>query len=64
MFCEFHPCAVSIRTRAESRWGPPPYGVIGGIVETLASFEARYAPLSYPTTGAVSNDRGYRDTWW
>ena len=33
------------------RWGPPPCGMIGGIVETLASFEARYAPLSYPTGG-------------
>ncbi|HEU0050244.1 MAG TPA: hypothetical protein VFQ43_21825, partial [Nitrososphaera sp.] len=27
-----------------------PYGMIGGTVETSASFEARYAPLSYPTT--------------
>jgi len=24
--------------------------MIGGTVETSASFEARYAPLSYPTT--------------
>jgi hypothetical protein len=46
------------------RRGPPPYGMIGGILETLASFEARYAPLSCPTAGAVSNDRRYRDTWW
>jgi hypothetical protein len=29
----------------------PPYGMIGGTVETSASFEARYAPLSYPTAG-------------
>ena len=29
----------------------PPYGMIGGTVETSASFEARYAPLSYPTEG-------------
>jgi hypothetical protein len=29
----------------------PPYGMIGGTVETSASFEARYAPLSYPTGG-------------
>ena len=26
-----------------------PYGMIGGIEETSASFEARYAPRSYPT---------------
>jgi hypothetical protein len=29
----------------------PPYGMIGGTVEPSASFEARYAPLSYPTEG-------------
>jgi hypothetical protein len=29
----------------------PPYGMIGGTVETSASVEARYAPLSYPTAG-------------
>ncbi len=29
----------------------PPYGMIGGMGETSASFEARYAPLSYPTAG-------------
>jgi hypothetical protein len=29
----------------------PPYGMIGRTVETSASFEARYAPLSYPTAG-------------
>src|SRR6516165_4098896 len=27
-----------------------PYGMIGGIEETSASFEARSAPRSYPTT--------------
>ena len=27
-----------------------PYGMLGGIVETSASFEARSAPRSYPTT--------------
>ena len=27
----------------------PPYGMIGGIEETSASFEARSAPRSYPT---------------
>ena len=29
-----------------------PYGMLGGIVETSASFEARSAPRSYPTRGA------------
>ena len=29
----------------------PPYGMIGGIEETSASFEARSAPRSYPTDG-------------
>src|SRR3954451_25184803 len=28
----------------------PPYGMSGGIEETSASFEARSAPRSYPTT--------------
>jgi hypothetical protein len=30
-----------------------PYGMLGGIVETSASFEARSAPRSYPTTATV-----------
>jgi tetratricopeptide (TPR) repeat protein len=30
----------------------PPYGMIGGIEETSASFEARSAPRSYPTVSA------------
>src|ERR1700731_2715810 len=29
----------------------PPYGMIGGIEETSASFEARSAPRSHPTGG-------------
>src|SRR5215470_13959081 len=33
-------------------WGNSPYGMIGGIEETSASFEARSAPRSYPTGGA------------
>jgi hypothetical protein len=41
-----------------------------GAMETSASFEARYAPLSYPTVeahvricaGAVSDDRLYRNS--
>jgi hypothetical protein len=32
-------------------WGKPPNGMIGRTVETSASFETRYAPLSYPTEG-------------
>src|SRR5262245_63905032 len=32
----------------------PPYGMIGGIEETSASFEARSAPRSYPTGQQVS----------
>src|SRR6201982_1823311 len=29
----------------------PPYGILGEAMETSASFEARSAPLPYPTTG-------------
>ena len=39
----------------------PPYGMIGGLVETSASFEARYAPLSHPTAGVPGNWYPYRD---
>jgi len=36
--------------RPWSRTGEnPPYGILGGTMETSASFEARYAPSSYPT---------------
>jgi len=31
----------------------PPYGMIGRIEETSASFEARSAPRSYPTVSEV-----------
>jgi hypothetical protein len=31
-----------------------PYGMLGGIVETSASFEARSAPRSYPTKADVA----------
>src|SRR6266699_2038456 len=40
----------------------PPHGMIGGIEETSASFEARSAPRSHPTAGARSNPRPYRDS--
>src|SRR5580704_12214028 len=39
----------------------PPYGMIGGIEETSASFEARSAPRSYPTAGGARNGHPYRD---
>jgi hypothetical protein len=45
------PCLIC---QPSSRTGEnPPYGMIGGMVETSASFEARYAPLSHPTAGGV-----------
>src|SRR5215469_16543960 len=45
------PC---LKCQPSSRTGEnPPYGMIGGTVETSASFEARYAPLSYPTAGGA-----------
>ena len=34
----------------------PPYGMIGGIEETSASFEARSAPRSYPALGVPSRE--------
>jgi hypothetical protein len=41
-----------LKCQPSSRTGEnPPYGMIGGIEETSASFEARYAPRSYPTSG-------------
>ena len=39
-----------LTSQPSSRTGEnPPYGMIGGIEETSASSEARYAPRSYPT---------------
>src|SRR5271168_2019471 len=35
----------------------PPYGMIGGIEETSASFEARSAPRSYPTTAVMGREK-------
>jgi hypothetical protein len=40
----------------------PPYGMIGGIEETSASFEARSAPRSYPTELAPDWAAGLIDT--
>src|SRR6516162_764382 len=40
-----------LESQPSSRTGEnPPYGMIGRIEETSASFEARYAPRSYPTS--------------
>src|ERR1700726_2804836 len=38
----------------------PPYGMIGGIEETSASFEARSAPRSYPTLKIAPQPRDFR----
>ena len=39
-----------LKSRPWSRIGEnPPYGILGGTMETSASYEARSAPSSYPT---------------
>ncbi len=59
------PCLIC---QPSSRTGEnPPYGMIGGMVETSASFEARYAPLSHPTAGGerrCCHDRPKRARSW
>ena len=41
--------------RPLSRTGEnPPYGILGEAMETSASFEARSAPLPYPTANSAS----------
>src|SRR6202521_3835569 len=46
---------VPSESKPSSRTGEnPPYGMRGGIEETSASFEARYAPRSYPTLLSAS----------
>ena len=48
-----------LTSQPSSRTGEnPPYGMIGGIEETSASFEARYAPRSYPTTKVPTTEAG------
>jgi hypothetical protein len=48
---------VPSESQPSSRIGEnPPYGMRGGIEETSASCEARYAPRSYPTTGLLRDD--------
>jgi hypothetical protein len=45
-----------LKGQPSSRTGDnSPYGMIGGIEETSASFEARSAPRSYPTKAAVAS---------
>ena len=41
--------APAERLALKPYWGNPPYGILGDAVETSASFEARSAPLPYPT---------------
>src|SRR6266436_8226519 len=44
-----------LKSLPSSRTGEnPPYGLIGGVEETSASFEARSAPRSYPTALTTS----------
>jgi hypothetical protein len=46
-----HPGRHRLESQPSSRTGEnPPYGMIGGIEETSASFKARSAPRSYPTS--------------
>src|SRR5215469_5331913 len=45
---------LRLKGQPSSRTGEnSPYGMIGGIEETSASFEARSAPRSYPTRAAI-----------
>src|SRR5882762_2869429 len=48
-----------LKSLPSSRTGEnPPYGMIGGVEETSASFEARSAPRSYPTNYAETVVKG------
>src|SRR5215470_768121 len=50
-----------LESQPSSRTGAnPPYGMIGGIEETSASFEARSAPRSYPTVADDARSREVR----
>jgi hypothetical protein len=46
-----HGKALSEMPAFQLYWGKPAVRNDRGTVETSASFEARYAPLSYPTAG-------------
>ena len=50
-----HPICQPLSRTGEN----PPYGILGGTVETSASFEARYAPPFYPTRAIVLPDPGF-----
>jgi hypothetical protein len=41
----------------------PPYGILGGTMETSASFEARSAPSSYPTPDERAENRNGPGGW-
>ena len=50
-----HPGRHHLKCQPSSRIEEnPPYGMIGGIEETSASYEARSAPRSYPTGGRAT----------
>src|SRR6266699_6593499 len=56
-----HPGRHRLESQPSSRTGEnPPYGMIGGIEETSASFEARSAPRSYPTLSIEELEHRYR----
>ena len=40
-------------------WENSPYGILGRVMETSASFEARYAPSLYPTAGPKGTIDGH-----
>jgi hypothetical protein len=44
----------------------PPYGILGEAMETSASFEARSAPLPYPTANErlYGSVRGVSGNWY
>src|ERR1700730_2547414 len=57
--CSWHKGSLRLISRPGSCTGEnPPYGILGGTMETSASFEARSAPSSYPTVEeSISNRR-------
>jgi hypothetical protein len=57
------PCKEGNTGQPFSRTGENPlYGMIGGTVETSASSEARYAPLSYPDRKAARENKEMKFT--
>jgi hypothetical protein len=52
--------AMSDTPALKPHWGNPPYGILGRAMETSASFEARYAPLLYPTNQVLSSRPTFR----